>query len=194
MPVLRLHAFSVTRRSGADREYIPVGLFYKRALAMATAVIFFAAPPALAKHNGAELAQNHGNFRIIGIAAKNSCAAQTDQLSTGAKLVALSIYWRPDESIHLLFRHPDVDPAKGKTKLRFRFPDGTDLAFNMTPVGTMLQMPLGLAHNIPTLFYAVKNNPNVEIDIIGIDDKLKLDLAEWPAVWDAMEACGTWLE
>ena len=74
-------------------------------------------------------------------------------------------------------------------KLRFLFPDGTDLAFTMKLSGTQLQMPLGLASNVPALFHAVKNNPNVRIEISGIEDSIELDLSAQNAVLEAMEAC-----
>jgi len=166
---------------------------YRTTIVACAVMLLALTAPAVSATGGAELHENRGDFRIVGMAAKQSCAAQTDQPSVAGKSVALSIYWRPGKSAHLLFRHPDVDPAAGKAKLRFRFPDGTDLTFRMTPVGTMLQMPLGLAHNVPALFQAVKTNASVEIDIVGIDDKLDLGLEKWTEVKSALEACGKWL-
>jgi len=165
----------------------------RAALSSLAALVMLSAMPAVSATDAAMLQENRGSFRIVGNRAKQSCAAQTDQPSRAGKSVSMSIYWKPGISADLLFRHPDVDASTGKAKLRFQFPDGTDLTFRMTPVGTILQMPLGLAHNVPALFHAVKTNARVEIDIIGISDKLDLDLAQWTEVKSAMEACGKWL-
>jgi hypothetical protein len=170
------------------------GIFCRLAgLSLLFAACLFISLPATAKHNGATLKVDQGLFKVTGSIAKNSCSAQANFKSNSAKPVGFSIYWRPSESMHLLVAHPMVATTSGRQKLRFVFPDGTDLTFSTTAHGKILQMPLGLANNVPALFHAVKTNPNVQIEILGINDTILLELRDHKAVLDAMEDCRQWL-
>ncbi len=164
-----------------------------RVLTTGLAIFIGATTSATATHNGATLSENHGVFRILGNAAKQSCAAQANVKSVGAQNVGLSLFWLPSKSIHLLVSHPKVTAMGDTQKVRFIFPDGTNLSLRMALQGTQLQALLGLGSGVPSLFQAVKTNASVMIEMVEVGDRFQLDLSARDSVQKGLEDCREWL-
>ncbi len=141
----------------------------------------------------ATMFDNRGAFQLRGKVADRSCTAQTNLQSASNKPVGLALYWRPKKSLFLLVSHPDATNDGSKQKIRFRFPDGKSIALKLTLRDKTLQARLGIGSNIPALFHEVKINSSVMIELEGLNDSFRIDLAEKGNVQQGLLDCQKWL-
>ncbi|NOX39655.1 MAG: hypothetical protein GXP05_03815 [Alphaproteobacteria bacterium] len=141
----------------------------------------------------ATMFDNRGAFQLRGKIADRSCTAQTNLQSASDKPVGLALYWRPKKSLFLLVSHPDVTTDGSMQKIRFRFPDGKSVALKLTLRDKTLQARLGIGSSIPALFHEVKISSSVNVELVGLDDSFRIDLAEKGNVQQGLLDCQKWL-
>lgn len=145
--------------------------------------------PAQAYHMGETFKATLKTATVHGSYSKEFCSVQSNIRSARGKNVAFVIFWRPGKSLHLVATHPDYARAGGAQKVPNRFPDGQGMAYPMTRSGAKVQVNLGFGQKAQQFNRLVRNNRSLTIDLLGVDDRVAVDLREQDKVIAAIRKC-----
>lgn len=145
--------------------------------------------PASAHHFGETYKRQFKTAVVQGSFRNRACAVQANVRSARKKIVTFGIYWRPGKSLHLVATHPDYASVSGAQKIQFRFPDGQGIAFPMLRTGKKLQIDLGFGSKAQTFNKMVRANKSVTIDLLGVKDRMVVDLREQAKIIAAFKFC-----
>ncbi len=138
---------------------------------------------------GESFRTSFGPFKIVGSFSKQMCQAQQVARSANGANVGFTVYWRPGRSLHLVTQHPAYRQVEGRQPIRFTFPDGRSMEFDMARNGSVLGTQIGFGGKAQQFYRLLDSNRSLRIDMPGIGDSVPIDLAMRDEVIRAMFFC-----
>ncbi|MBV0911876.1 hypothetical protein [Anianabacter salinae] len=147
------------------------------------------AGPVLAQDLGETFRTRFGPFTVVGTFSKQTCQAQQTARSAQGQAVGFTVYWRPGRSLHLITQHPGYRAVQGNQPIRFVFPDGRAMDFDMTRNGSVLGTQIGFGSKAQQFYRLLEANQSLRIDMPAVNDSVQIDLAMRPELIRAMFFC-----
>ena len=162
-----------------------------RALSLIVALAL--APPASAYHLGETFLVKLRTASVHGSYSKRACSVQANMRSEKKQPVSFAIYWQPGKGLWLLTTHKGYQRASGKQDIEFLFPSGTGLRFPMTQKKSQVQANIGFGNSAQVLNKHLKANKRMTINLVGIGDRVAVNLSEQAKIVAAMKKCREFL-
>ena len=165
----------------------------KRGLSIVAALFLGLTAPASAYHQGETFAVKLKTASVHGSYSKRSCSVQANIRSENRRAVSFAIYWQPGKGLWLLTTHKDYAKARGEQHIEFIFPSGRGLRFPMKQEGAQVQASIGFGNNAQLLNQHIRSSNRMMINLLGVNDRVSVNLAEQAKIVAALKKCREFL-